>query len=164
MRSSRWILILTCASALACSPPSMSPRQQGLIHQAVEVQLNSWVRAINNRESDSVLTFYRQSPELTVVWADGQVSHGWNEQEVVLKERFGAIERINFVKQNVQIEILSRDFALATFRHSLDVMSTGGVRQRPASGSATLLWARNPDDDSWRIYTQHVSVKPPSAN
>ncbi len=164
MRSSRWILILACSSALACSPPNVSLREQGLIQQAVEGQLNSWVRAINNREIDSVLTFYRHSPELTVVWADGQVLHGWNEHETVLNERFGSIERINFVKQNVTVEILSGDFAIATFRHSLDIVNTGGVRQSPASGSVTILWARDSGDNSWKIHTQHVSVKPPSAN
>ena len=164
MRSSRWVLILACSSALACSPPNMSLREQRVIQQAVEGQLDSWVRAINNRESDSILAFYQHSYELTVVWADGQVSHGWDEEEAALKERFGSIERINFVKQNVQVEILSSDLALTIFRHSLDIVSTGGVRQRPASGSVTLLWARNLDDNLWRIHTQHVSVTPPSAN
>ncbi|MFQ5703430.1 MAG: YybH family protein [Gemmatimonadales bacterium] len=159
MRFSRCVSVLACSVVLACSQAGLSLREERVIQQAVEAQLNAWVRAINNREVDSVVSFYDRSPELTVIGADGHVSHGWDEESARLKEMFADLERVNFVKQNPQIEILSADLALTTFRHSLDIVSNGS-RRLPSSGSVTVLWVRDRDDGAWRIHTEHISVTP----
>jgi len=159
MRMPKVTVTLACAALLACTA-EMSLREQGLIQQAVENQLDGWVRALANRDADSVAAMYHQVDGLTVVWPDGRVTHGWEEELAAQQEFFANVEQINFVKQTPQIEILDADHAVATFRYSLDVVREGNVRDTPLAGSVTMLWVRDPADDLWKIHLEHLSVNP----
>ena len=163
MRHSKLTLVLACAVLLACTD-SLSLRELRVEEQAVEAQLSTWVRSINNREHDSVAAMYHQVPELTVVWPDGHISRGWEEEQLAQTELFNSIERINFVKQSPQIEILSPKVALTTFRHSWDVVHLGGRPDTPRAGSVTVVWVKDTMDNMWKIHTEHISLVPLSEN
>ncbi len=164
MRSSRALVVLAFVGMLACSEPTVTIREQAVIEQTLTDQLRTWVRAWNNGDRDSLSAMYVQGPELTVVWVDGSVRQGWEEEELAQTSLFNSTERVNFVMQNPVQHVIDMEVALSTFSHSIDVVRLGGRRDLVRSGAGTVLWVRDHEENVWRIRMAHLSVVPTSAS
>jgi hypothetical protein len=68
------------------------------------------------------------------------------------------------VAQNPQVQLLTPDVAVVTFGHSIDVVRLGGRREMVRSGTGTVVWLKDAEDNRWRIHTAHLSVNPGSPN
>ncbi len=161
MSRSSLVTVLLCVAVLACEP-EMSTRERLVEQQRVEAALTTWARLMNNARTDSLSAMYVQTPAVHVVRVDGQIGTGWEAVQEGQRIFFGGLDYMNFVLQNPNVELLTPELALATFRHSTDIVR-GGARQPVVTGGGTILWERDPTDDRWKIRLEHVSVTP-SAN
>lgn len=163
MRRSHLMLVLASVAVVGCST-ELSLRTRAEAEQAVQARVDTWVRAMNNMDLDSLLVLHSQTPELTVIWADGTVAHGWEEEEQLHEQALQGVDRVNFGVQNIEIQVLSRDIALVTFRHSTDVILADGERGTPTAGFVTMVWTEDPADGEWKILMEHHSVRPPAGS
>jgi len=172
-------LVLALVVVMAACSTEMSLRQLTEAEQAINNRLNTWVRALNNSELDTLLLMHHQVPELMVILGDGTEAMGWSvavEGEVpattgrgpavqdMYRQLFSNIDRMNVAMQGPRTEILSLDFAITTLRHSTDVIYADGERAPPVAGHVTIFWVRDRMDDEWKIHLTHWSYKPPSVN
>ena len=158
MRRSYLLLLLASMTLVACST-EMSLRARAEAEQEVRTRFDSWVRALNNMDLDSLAPMHHAVPELTVIWPDGRVAHGWQEEEALHQEEMQGVDRINFGVQNVEIQILSPRVALVIFRHSTDIIMQDGERGTPKAGHVSMIWIRDRQDDQWKIQMEHHSVR-----
>ena len=149
-----WVCLL-----VACSSGETSVRQQFLAQSTASVQFDTWVRAINNQNQDSLAIVYHPVPELRVLNIDGTVSRGWDEVLAYWVEFFAGVETVNFVTDGLEIEVVNEDVVLMTFRHSLDTERLEGERGSTVSGLGTIVWRRDAVDDLWKIHMQHLSAR-----
>ncbi len=161
MRRSHLLLACICVTLVACSV-DMSVRARTAAVQELNTRIDAWVRATNNMDLDSLAAMHHAVPELKVIWPDGSVAHGWDEEQAMHQESTEGVDRINFGVQNWEIEVLKRDVALVTLRHSTDIILEGGERASPTAGSVSMVWVK--DAGEWKIHLEHHSVRPPSAN
>jgi ketosteroid isomerase-like protein len=161
MRRLPLLLVFTCITLVACSV-DMSVRARTEAEQELQTRVDDWVRAMNNMDLAFLATMHHRVPELKVIWPDGRVAHGWDEEQALYQQATEGVDRINFGVQNVEIEVLTRDIALVTFRHSTDIIREDGERGMPTAGSVTIVWVK--DAGEWKIHLEHHSVRPPSAN
>jgi len=162
MRRSRLPLVLVFVVLLASCSTEMSLRERSEAEQAVNARLNSWVRAINNAEMDTLLLMHHRVSELTVIMGDGTEANGWEEEEALYRSFFEGVERVNLVMQRADVEILSPELAITTFRHSMDTMPEDEERLPPVAGHGTILWVKDRMDNQWKIHLSHMSYRPPS--
>ena len=160
MRRSHLLLVFICVALVACSV-DMSVRARTAAVQELNTRIDAWVRATNNMDLDFLATMHHRVPELKIIWPDGRVAHGWDEEQALHQEATEGVDRINYGVQNVEIEVLTRDVALVTFRHSTDIILEDGERGMPTAGSVTMVWVK--DGGEWKIHLEHHSVRPPSA-
>ena len=158
MRRSYLLVLLASVTLVACWT-EMSLRARSEAEQEVGARFDAWVRATNNMEMDSLAAMHDAVPELKVIWTDGQVAHGWEEEEALHREALTGVDRINFGVQNVEIEILAPRVALVVFRHSTDVILENGERGAPYAGHVSMVWVRDRADDQWKIHMEHHSVR-----
>lgn len=163
MRRSHLLLMLAGVALIACSS-ELSLRARAEAEQAVQARVDTWVRAMNNMDLDSLLVLHSQTPELTVIWADGRVAHGWEEEKQLHEQALQGVDRVNFGVQNIEIQVLSREIALVTFRHSTDVILADGERGTPTAGFVTMVWTKDRADGEWKILLEHHSVRPSSGS
>ncbi len=163
MRCSRLPLVLACVLVMGCST-EMSLRQVTEAEQAVNSRLDTWVRALNNGELDTLLLMHHRVAELTVIWGTGLEAHGWEEEEAAYREFFAGIDRMNLAMQRPETQILSPQFAITTLRHSTDIIRQGGERDAPMAGHVTLVWVKDRTDGEWKIHLSHMSYRPPTIN
>ena len=161
MRRSYLFLVFICVALVACSV-DMSVRARTAATQELNTRIDDWIRATNNMDLDSLAAMHHDVPELKVIWPDGSVAHGWEEEQAMHREAIEGVDRINFGVQNREIEILKRDVALVTLRHSTDIILEDGERGMPTEGSITMVWVKV--DDEWKVHLEHHSVRPPAAN
>ncbi len=132
-------------------------RERAVEGQAVEERFHAFVRLMNNAKVDSVLAFYNQSPGLRVMWSDGTRAEGYEAAEQAWKDFYSNINYMNFVAQNPEVEVLSKDVALTTFRHSTDVVLAGGQRMPVSSGQGAIVWVKDRANE-WKVHTQIHTV------
>lgn len=164
MRRSRLPLVLALVVVMAACSTEMSLRQLTEAEQAINNRLNTWVRALNNSELDTLLLMHHRVPEVTVILADGSEAVGWEAEENLWRDFFAGFERINVNMLGPEIEILSPEFAITTFRHTTDIMRDETTRDPPAAGHVTIVWVMDRMDNEWKIHLTHMSYKPPSEN
>ena len=127
------------------------------IVQSVAGQLYRWVRAVNNRSLDTLNALYLRSPDLPMVWLDGQRTRGWNEATAKWKRYFDGLSQLNYVMENPVIDVLDPNVAVVTFRTTVDAV--GRERERHY-GRGTQVWMKDPADDRWKIRAEHQSFAP----
>ncbi len=164
MTLSRLLLVVTCAMMLACTQSDLTRREAMRDQQVVIERVNAWQRLMNNARVDSVLTFYHQEPELKVLWGDGRRTEGWEATEQAIRDFYGNIQYMNFVISELEVQVLARGIAQATFRHSTDVVGRDNRRLPVAAGHGLLIWMKDPDQNVWKIHTADLAVAQPSAN
>ncbi len=161
MRRLHLLPIFISVTLAACSV-DMSVRARTAAVQELNTRIDAWVRATNNMDLDSLAAMHHNVPELKVIWPDGSVAHGWDEEQAMHQESTEGVDRINFGIQNREIEVLKRDVALVTLRHSTDIILEGGERASPNAGSVTMVWVK--DHGEWKIHLEHHSVRPQTIN
>ncbi len=157
MRPSRMLVLLAGVAALGCES-DLTMRERAVEEQVVTERLNAWAKALNNARQDSVAAFYTQSPSLEVLWANGTHDDGWEAAQQSLRDFYNGIQFMNFGLQNLEVDVLTRNVAVSTFRHSTDIVERGGLRRPVTSGQGTVVWVKDPADDLWKIYLQQVAV------
>lgn len=163
MKRSKLVLVLACVAVVACTQ-EMSQREMLLAEQAVDSRANAWVRAWNNADQDSIAAFYHQVPALKVMWPDGSRTDGWEATEQGIQDFFGGINYMNFGVTDLELEVLSPDAAVTTFRHSTDIVQRNGQRQPVQNGWGMILWMLDGQDNLWKIHTSYIGVRSPSRN
>jgi hypothetical protein len=158
------ILVLACVLVLAACERELTMRERAVEEEMVEERFNTWVRLVNNARVDSLLLLYHQVPTLETLWPDGRRTTGYEELKQNLREFYQGISYMNFVPQNPEFQVLTRDLAVATFRHSTDIVLANGDRQPVASGLGTLLWMKDSADNLWKIHVEQVAVSAPRVN
>jgi uncharacterized protein (TIGR02246 family) len=124
------------------------------IVQAVAGQMNIWVRSINNRSLDTLASVYLHSPDVAIVWLDGERTRGWNEASAKWTRYLASLSQLNYVAENVVIDVVDRNVAIVTFRTTVDAVSA--TRERHP-GRGTLIWVKDPADGRWKIRVEHQS-------
>ncbi|MGD8726993.1 MAG: nuclear transport factor 2 family protein [Gemmatimonadales bacterium] len=163
MKRSKLVLVLACVTLVACAQ-EMTQREMLVVRQAVESRANAWVRTWNNADRDSLALFYHQAPELRVMWPDGGRTDGWEATEARLAEFYGGINYMNFGVTQLEVQVLSPESAITTFRHSTDIVQRNGQRQPLRNGQGMVLWILDPQDNHWKIGTSLIAVAQPSQN
>ena len=111
---------------------------------------------MNNRWIDSIAAAYDHSATMSVQWPDGKWTHGWDEERLQEKAFYESISFMNLGVQDPRIEILSPTVAVATFRHSTDII-VSGQRQPVTSGLATFVWIKDLTEPNramqWKLHT-----------
>ena len=153
------LLIGVVAAVLAGCARPITRQERSVQEQLVSERVADWARTFNNRGQNALAEFYYQGPELTVVWPSGNRTGGWEEQAQALAAFYRDVARLNIVVQDVSVELLTHDVALATFRHSADIILTTTDRDI-FTGQGTMVWMKNPDDEIWRIRAEQVSRDP----
>ncbi|MDH5549409.1 MAG: hypothetical protein OEZ42_05835 [Gemmatimonadota bacterium] len=164
MPLSRLLLMVTCAMLLACTQSDLTRREALLDQQVVIERVNAWQGTMNNARIDSLLTFYHQEPNLKVMWADGRRTEGWEPTEQAIRDLYGSIQYMNFVISELEVQVLARGIAQATFRHSTDVVGRDNRRLPVASGHGLLIWMKDQDQKVWKIHTADLAVTQPATN
>jgi len=163
MQRSKLLLVLACVAVVACTQ-EMTRREVLLEQERAQERVSAWVRTMNNARIDSLLLFYHPVPELRVLWADGGKSSGYEETEQVLRAFYAGIQYMNFAVSEVEVQILGKRVAQATFRHSTDIVGADNVRRPVSAGQGTLLLFLDQSDNLWKIHTQQLSVNRATAN
>jgi ketosteroid isomerase-like protein len=161
MVRSKLVLVLVCATLVACTP-DLTQRERMVERQAVQEQLTTWVRVLNNAKLDSILAMYYDGPEARIMWPNGSRSMGTEEVEQAWRGFYGGIQYMNFVMTDPAVEILSPRIAVTTFSHSTDVVRLSG--RTVEAGHGTLLWMKDSDDGVWRIYLQQLAIRTAGRN
>lgn len=155
----RHLGLLVLAFVVACGGREISVRQRFLAQSGVSVQFDTWARAVNNQDEDSLALCYHHGPELRVLNMDGTISRGWNEESERQRDFFSAAERVNFVPGEPEIEVMAKDMVITTFLHTLDIERMNGERDPTVRGVGLILWTRDPNDDTWRIRFVQLSAR-----
>lgn len=158
---SRILLAGIAGVVLASCSPGLTPQERAVEAQMVRDRTTAWVRAYNNREVDSLATYYLQTADLTVVWPGGQRTYGWEEEAGIQRDYFRELRTVNLVAQDVRVEVLGAAAALVTFRHSTDEIR--GSDRDLYSGQGTMVWVKPDSRAPWVIRAQHLSRSPASS-
>jgi len=151
------LLLLTIL--VACSGGGDSVRQQFLAQASTSVQFDIWVRSLNNQDIDSLALTYHRVPELRVLHSDGAISHGWDVVRERQVEFFESAELVNFVPDGLEIEVLSSEVVLTTFRYTLDSQRVGAERDPTVRGLGSIVWVHDPAADLWKIHLMQLSER-----
>ncbi len=163
MRRAKLLVVVAAATLLACQPADLTRQELLQFQEQVDTRLAHWVEAKNNGQRDAVLAVYHEEDELLVMWPDGTVARGFEEQRRKLHDFFNAIRYMNFVPQQPRTEVINRRMAVTTFSHSTDLILQDSRREvRPGRG--TIVWMRDPADDVWKIHIEHLSTNAPALN
>ena len=155
----RYFNLLLLTLLVSCAADEMSVRQQFLAQSSVSVQFDVWVRSLNNQDQDSLALVFQQVPELRVLHVDGTVSHGWEEERENQLQFFDSTDMVNFVPDGIEIDVLSDELVLTTFRHTLDIERTGGQRDPTIRGLGTMVWTHDLVDGTWKIRVMQLSAR-----
>jgi type II secretory pathway pseudopilin PulG len=145
----------------ACRPGAMTRQEIAVQEQNLQARVQAWARAFNNRQRDSLATYYDQAAGLSVAWPDGDRRNGWDEEAAKQEEFLTMARQVNLVLQDPRVEILSSTAAVVTFRHAMDVI-IGDVHpeRRYFTGQGTMVWTRADDRSPWVIHAGQVSETP----
>ncbi len=151
--------VLACVAVLGCGPRGITSQQRRVETGFVEGRVEMWTQFVNNGDLDSLMTMYHNVPDLTTVWTDGTLGTGFEDHDQTTRAYWETVEHLNFVVQNPEVQVLSPDVAVMTFRHSTDVQYKEEDRQTFA-GHGTIVWMKDSEDGLWKVHTQHVSRNP----
>lgn len=157
----RWMLVLALAAMLACNG-ELTTRERMVGQELLQDRLSAWVRHMNNAHEDSLVGLYHQVPELVVIWPEGDPTVGWEATRGAWADFYGRTDYMNFALQGPRVELLSARHAVATFRHSTDVLRAG--KRAVSSGHGTIVWVKDQADGRWKIHVSQISFTAPSSN
>jgi len=158
MRVTSVLAIGASIGLVGCSAPTLTRQQITVATEQVQQRVTDWTRYVNNRELDSLAAMYDHSPMLTVGWADGARTRGFDNFRQQLDAYYASLQFLNMGPQNPEISILAPGIAVVSFRYSVDVQ-LNDTRRDPYSGQALLVWMQQENGD-WVIGDQLLSRNP----
>ena len=156
MTRSGLLAAMACAVAIGCTSSELPPQDRAVQEQALGDRVQSWSRIFNNRDRDSLATFYEDNMQVTMVMPTGDRYQGWDEVSAALRDFYRSIARVNLVLQDVRVDVITRDVAVTAFRHSTDIILASTDRDL-YSGQGVLVWVRDKETDMWKIRVQIMS-------
>ena len=159
----RWSTIPVAIASvvlLGCEPIELSRQQRAVEEQAVLNRVTELTTALNNKALDDLAGLYVNSPDLSVVWVEGNTARGFEEFDQMIQDFYGRTRFMNFALQSPQVDVLTANVAVVTFRHSVDIQWFD-TRRDVWAGHGTLVLTKDPVDERWKIRRQHVSVNSP---
>ena len=157
MRWSTLCVVLLGAAVMGCEPATFTRQQRAVEEQFINNRLSVWTTALNNGAQDTLIALYDTSPRLNVVWPDGRWAVGFDELEQSIADTYDMWEMVNYGPINAQVDLINKQVAVVTYRHSLDIRFVD-TRRQVSSGHTTLVFVKDEDDGMWRIRRQHISV------
>ncbi len=158
----RWSTIPVAIASvvlLGCESIELSRQQRAVEEQAVERRVTDLATAMNNQALEDLAGLYVNSPDLSVLWIEGNTARGFEEFELMMQDFYGRARLMNFALLSPEVEVLTSSVAVVTFRHSVDIQWFD-TRRDVWSGHGTLVLTKDPVDELWKIRRQHVSVNP----
>lgn len=162
MRWSTVLPLVVAATLAACGPRQLSQQERTVAEQRLDAQVKLWERAVNSLKPDSMAMVYDHSPDFTAGWGDGRRTRGWEQESQAQRDFIARTKAFNFDLQDPVTEVLNREVAVTTFRYSADVTdSLTGRALYPGQG--TMVWVKDPADQTWKIRALQMSRTPPPA-
>ena len=155
MRWSTCSVAIASVFLLGCEVPELTRQQRAVDEEAVQNLVTVWATALNNRELEDLAALYVNSPDLSVLWIEGNTASGFEEFVQMMQDFYGRAEFMNFQPQSPQVDVLTATVTLVTFRHSMD-LRWFDKRRDVWAGHGTLVLTKDPVDERWRIRRQHV--------
>ncbi len=160
MRWSTCSVAIASVFLLGCESPGLSRQQRAVEEQTVQNRVTEWTNALNNRAVEDLTGLYVNSPDLSVLWIEGNTARGFDEFDQMIQDFFGRALFMNFAVQSPEVDVLAATVAVVTFRHSVDIQWFDTQRDVWA-GHGTLVLTKDPVDERWKIRRQHVSLNLP---
>ncbi len=155
MRWSTCSVAIASVFLLGCEAPELTRKQRAVDEQTVQNLITAWATALNNRELEALPAMYVNSPDLSVLWIEGNTASGPEEFAQMMQDFYVRAEFMNFALQSPKVDVLTATVALVTFRHSMDIRWFD-TRRDVWGGHGTLVLTKDPVDERWRILRQHV--------
>jgi len=143
---------LLAATLLACGGGA-APVTDRVSSANVTNRFQSWVKAWNLHNPDSLAPFYTQRDYLTVVWPTGVRTQGWTAEAAFQRTFLPSVRLANLVVQGPRTVLVRKNLALITFPFTLDLQAADARHIGPGQG--TILWQE--EGGVWRIYSAHLS-------
>ncbi len=160
MRWSRCSVAIASVFLLGCESPGLSRQQRAVEEQTVQNRVTEWTNALNNRAVEDLMGLYLNSPDLSVLWIEGNTARGFDEFDQMIQNFYMNSSFMNFAVQSPEVDVLTATVAVVTFRHSVDIQWFDNQRDL-WGGHGTLVLTKDPVDERWKIRRQHVSLNPP---
>ena len=160
MRLTRNLGVLSTFLVLACQQShTLTDQQRNIQSGIVQERIDQWAQAINNRELDTLIALYEDSPNLVASLPDGNRASGHEQVASMVTNFFNQLQFLSFNPQNEVIDVVNGQVTVVTFRFSVDIVHNDTSRDA-YSGQATMVWIKDPTDDAWRIRVQQLSRNP----
>ena len=159
MRWSRCSVAIASVFLLGCESPGLSRQQRAVEEQTVQNRVTEWTNALNNRAVEDLMGLYLNSPDLSVLWIEGNTAKGFDEFDQMIQNFYMNSSFMNFAVQSPEVDVLTATVAVVAFRHSVDIQWLDTQRDLWA-GHGTLVFTKDPVDERWKIRRQHVSLNP----
>ncbi len=143
-----------------CESPELTRQQRAVAELAVRNLVTDFTTAMNNEALEELEELYVTSDDLSVLWIEGNTARGFEEFHETMQDFYGRTRFLNFSVQSPQVDVLTGNVAVVTFRHSVDIQWFD-TRRDVWAGHGTLVLTKDPVDGRWRIRRQHVSVNNP---
>ncbi len=160
MRWSTCSVAIASVFLLGCESPGLSRQQRAVEEQTVQNRVTEWTNALNNRAVEDLMGLYLNSPDLSVLWIEGNTAKGFDEFDQMIQNFYMNSSFMNFAVQSPEVDVLTATVAVVTFRHSVDIQWFDNQRDL-WGGHGTLVLIKDPVDERWKIRRQHVSLNPP---
>ena len=160
MRWSTCSVAIASVFILGCESPGLSRQQRAVEEQTVQNRVTEWTNALNNRAVEDLMGLYLNSPDLSVLWIEGNTARGFDEFDKMIQNFYMNSSFMNFAVQSPEVDVLTATVAVVTFRHSVDIQWFDNQRDL-WGGHGTLVLTKDPVDERWKIRRQHVSLNPP---
>ena len=140
---------------LGCQPASeqlLTPEERDAIANRVGQLFDEIPATTNSLQLDRLLSFYRESDELTYV-AGGRVTRSYGAFADIMDAQFGGVVGANLHWLDTHIDVLSRDVAVATANFEFTATLAAG-NEAQSSGTYMCIYVLR--DGNWRIqYSAH---------
>lgn len=143
---------LLAATLLACGGGA-APATDRVSEAHVTSRFQSWVKAWNLHNPDSLAPFYIQQGYVSAVWPTGVRTLGWTEEARYQRTFLPRVKLANLVAQSPRVVLVRKNLALVTFPFALDLQA--GDARHIGPGQGTMLWQE--EGGAWRIYVAHLS-------
>lgn len=132
---------------------ALASEEQSAIAETVEGLFNEIAEGTNALDFDRLLSQYRQSDSLCYV-ARGRVTRGFEAFSQLVHTQFRGVTEANLHWNDIYIDVLSDDTAVATATYQLVVtLESGDIF--PSSGTFMCIYVL--DDEGWQIqYSAHT--------
>ena len=154
------LLFVSCKNSadtktVATETTEMTENEKEIAKNEISAVNTDVIKSVNELNVDAALKGY--SADFRGVNADGS-SSDYQSLASGLKESFGAVNSLNFIKVKEDFKFLSKRFVLCTWTGTVEPELKTGERMRNDPHTASLLYSKI--DNKWKIVYEHDSEAP----